>query len=74
MPTMALRAHYDDKHIVLDEYYELARDTPLLVIPMSNGEPVAQSKNQRIFGAMRGKAVVSAEFFEPLPENELDAR
>jgi len=44
MPTMALRAHYDGKHIVLDEGYDLARDTPLLVIPISNSEPGGTSK------------------------------
>ena len=31
MPTMALRAHYDGKHIVLDESFELEPNTQLMV-------------------------------------------
>ncbi len=31
MPTMALRAHYDGKHIVLDEDFVLPPNTPLMV-------------------------------------------
>lgn len=31
MPTMALRAHYDGKHIVLDEDFHLEVNTQLMV-------------------------------------------
>lgn len=31
MPTMALRAHYDGKHIVLDEDFTLTPNTQLMV-------------------------------------------
>jgi antitoxin (DNA-binding transcriptional repressor) of toxin-antitoxin stability system len=31
------------------------------------------AKPQRCFGAMRGQAVVTDAFFEPLPDAELDA-
>ena len=31
MPTMARRAHYDGKHIVLDENFELEPNTQLMV-------------------------------------------
>jgi len=31
MPTMALRAHYDGKHIVLDEDFELEPNTQLMI-------------------------------------------
>lgn len=32
--------------------------------------PIAQPKVERRFGAMRGRASVSAAFFEPLPARE----
>ena len=35
--------------------------------------PIQQHKPQRRFGAMKGKAHVTREFFEPLPSEELDA-
>jgi hypothetical protein len=31
MPTLALRAHYNGQHIVLDEDYNLEPNTPLMV-------------------------------------------
>jgi len=31
MPTIALRAHYDGKQILLDEDYELSPNTQLMV-------------------------------------------
>ncbi len=31
MPTAILKAHYDGKHIVLDEPFELAANAPLMV-------------------------------------------
>jgi hypothetical protein len=31
MPTIALRAHYDGKQVVLDESFDLAPDTELIV-------------------------------------------
>ena len=31
MPTAILKAHYDGKHIVLDEPYELPENAPLVV-------------------------------------------
>jgi prevent-host-death family protein len=33
--------------------------------------PVGQPKPKRQFGAMKGRAGVGPEFFEPLPEEEL---
>lgn len=33
----------------------------------------AKGMVKRSFGAMKGRAVVGDEFFEPLPETELDA-
>jgi len=41
--------------------------TPVVrLVPVGASEPV------RRFGAMRGRARVGDEFFEPLPEDELD--
>lgn len=34
MPAITLRAHFDGKHIQLDEPFELQPDTPLLVTVM----------------------------------------
>lgn len=31
MPTLTLQAHYDGKHIVLDEPYDLPANAPLMV-------------------------------------------
>jgi len=33
--------------------------------------PLEQPKSKRQFGAMKGRASVGPEFFEPLPEEEL---
>lgn len=35
--------------------------------------PVGRSNPQRVFGSMKGRFTVPAEFFEPLPEDELAA-
>lgn len=35
--------------------------------------PADQEEPKRRFGAMKGRARVSKEFFEPLPDEELDA-
>jgi prevent-host-death family protein len=39
--------------------------------PVAKLVPIAP-KAKREFGAMRGKIVVGPEFFEPLPQDELD--
>lgn len=42
--------------------------TPVVkLVPLNGGQAPA-----RCFGAMKGKATVSAAFFEPLPANELE--
>jgi prevent-host-death family protein len=35
--------------------------------------PVGHYRPRRVFGSMRGKFTVPPEFFEPLPEDELEA-
>ena len=40
-------------------------------IPVARLVPIA-AKGKREFGAMRGKIGIGPEFFEPLPEDELD--
>jgi len=42
--------------------------TPIVRLVPINREPIGRS-----FGAMRGRAKVTAAFFEPLPDDELDA-
>jgi prevent-host-death family protein len=39
--------------------------------PVARLVPMPQEKPKRQFGAMRGRASVGPEFFEPLPEEEL---
>ncbi len=41
MPTVALQAHYDGEHIVLDEPYDLPPHASLMVtlLPATDGEP-----------------------------------
>jgi antitoxin (DNA-binding transcriptional repressor) of toxin-antitoxin stability system len=35
--------------------------------------PVVETPRKRMFGALKGKASTSTEFFEPLPPSEIDA-
>jgi prevent-host-death family protein len=44
----------------------IVRDT----VPVARLVPITQVRPRRVFGAMRGKAGVTAEFFETLPEDE----
>jgi prevent-host-death family protein len=41
--------------------------------PVARLVPIAADRPARQFGAMRGRARVTAAFFEPLPASELDA-
>jgi antitoxin (DNA-binding transcriptional repressor) of toxin-antitoxin stability system len=41
--------------------------------PVARLVPIEERKPKRQFGAMRGRATVGPEFFEPLPPEELDA-
>lgn len=42
-------------------------------IPKVRLVPVEQPPQKRRFGSMRGKAVVTKDFFETLPQEELEA-
>jgi hypothetical protein len=45
MPTIALKAHYDGRRIVLDEPYELPIDSPLIVTLLpAEGDPQIQER------------------------------
>ena len=48
MPTAVLKAHYDGKHIVLDEPFELAANAPLMVTVCS---PDAERSEWAALGA-----------------------
>jgi hypothetical protein len=39
MPTVALKAHFDGDHIVLDEPFELPRHAPLIVTLLEERDP-----------------------------------
>lgn len=39
--------------------------------PVARLVPIAKPKPKRRFGSMKGRATVTAAFFEPLPEEEL---
>jgi prevent-host-death family protein len=41
--------------------------------PVARLVPIKPQKKGRVFGAMRGRAKVGRRFFEPLPEEELEA-
>lgn len=42
-------------------------------VPVVRLVPIATAKVERRFGAMKGKARVSKAFFDPLPDDELEA-
>jgi prevent-host-death family protein len=42
-------------------------------VPVAKLVPVATEAPRRKFGAMKGMFTVGPEFFEPLPDDELDA-
>lgn len=42
-------------------------------VPVVRLVPVARAVPERKFGAMKGRLVVPDAFFEPLPDDELDA-
>ena len=41
--------------------------------PVARLVPIKPQKNGRVFGAMRGRAKVDRRFFEPLPDEEIEA-
>ena len=41
--------------------------------PVARLVPIKPQKKGRMFGAMRGRAKVNRRFFEPLPDDEIDA-
>jgi prevent-host-death family protein len=62
----------------LSELIERACEGEEIVIvrdsrPLVRIVPIAPSPARRVFGSMRGKLTVPPEFFEPLPEEDLDA-
>jgi len=41
--------------------------------PVARLVPIKPQKKGRVFGAMRGRAQVNRRFFEPLPDEEIEA-
>jgi len=41
--------------------------------PVAKLVPIKPRKKGRVFGAMRGRAKVDRRFFEPLPDEEMEA-
>ena len=41
--------------------------------PLVRLVPIAAAPQRRVFGAMKGRAVVTDAFFEPLPAEEIEA-
>lgn len=41
--------------------------------PLVRLVPIAAAPRRRVFGAMKGRAVITEAFFEPLPAEEIDA-
>lgn len=62
MPTPALQAHYDGKHIVLDEPYNLPANASLIVTLLPPSMPGADSEEAWL------RAVASGDAFAFLAE------
>jgi hypothetical protein len=48
MPTVSLKAHYDGQHIVLDEPFDLAPNSPLMVTVLPEEERTELAKLELI--------------------------
>lgn len=42
-------------------------------VPMVRLVPIQPPERRRVFGSMRGEIAIDEAFFEPLPDEELDA-
>lgn len=42
-------------------------------VPVARLVPMAAAKKERVPGRLKGKFTIGPEFFEPLPQDELDA-
>ena len=63
---IAIKAHFDGKHLILDDPLELPTGKPLLVhIEVA---PDSQPLKKRILGLYPGIAWVSPDFDEQLPD------
>ncbi len=68
MPTMALRAHYDGKHIVLDEDFELKPNTQLMVTIL----PLQPIDQERILWSQLSSTSLANVYSDDEPEYTLD--
>ena len=41
-------------------------------VPVVRLTPIREQKSERRFGAMKGRAKTGADFFEPLPDDEIE--
>jgi prevent-host-death family protein len=74
MPTKPVSVHEAKTHLSrLIERAEAGEEVVIArgKIPVVRLVPISAPKVERRFGAMKGKATVSAAFFQPLPEEEL---
>jgi hypothetical protein len=53
MDTVTLRAHFDGERILLDEPFELERNTKLIVIPLPQDQPDAEREVWLLFSRNR---------------------
>jgi len=72
------RVSVSDAQIDLVRLVERALDGEEVVIEDLDGasvrlEPVMLTRGKRQFGALKGKAKLDDSFFDPLPDEELDA-
>lgn len=57
------------EHACAGEEVVIARNSE----PVVKLVPVGRCQPRRVFGSMKGRFAVPPEFFEPLPEDELEA-
>ncbi len=70
MPTIALRAHYDGKQILLDEHYELPLNAQLMVTVLA---PIIENEREA-WASLSARKLVAA-FGDDEPEySALDVR
>jgi hypothetical protein len=64
MPSVTLRAHYDGKHIVLDEAFEIPKNSPLAVVVLAPAEP-GHDQERPEWVALNARSLVRAYGDEP---------
>ncbi len=68
MKSVTLKAHYDGKHIVLDEPFEIPENAPLAVTVLSPGTLEADREQERASWAALGARSLARAYGDDEPE------